>query len=644
MTAPGSSTCYMEQRSSDHIIADVNEDNIAKGHCHHFSIREYVRQMQMSNSMFCSLSGEHINSSLVTTKIYRQWNCKGCWDKLEPLYNTTPARTLNEFAQVPEHTVRKELSQEKSSANCHSPSSYSNESTEVDRAINDFDESTPINQENGSAKYLSPSWGSEESADANPIVNGTGLDDASPSNPDGTKKTPSNVDFMDDTNPPDTCQNIKDKKEINKEKLEFLHGEPMLERCKKGNKVKSLPVKRKDETHASLHNIDKNIFKTYKRRKNTKVHDFINESFFVDSQNRSESNRAGNSKEKHVLSIMQPDGSLLRPGVCLSEGKIPHTTNIMDGDESIGVYQTPCSSENELECSMYLSEVSPGKSEQTHRKTTEDAEDERAIISVKGASTKVQSEKSNPEFSQLEQQQSQHLHNELPQSITEDEKDDCVITSVKEVSTRLQSGKLQNHLSKEESQIPHFMWSQHQQFQHLHNEVPLGNATEDEYDVSTRLQSGESHNQYNGENFTPYSDSTNLNGSFAPIMDISGKYQHPQNFSKPFRPVPRIGVLSLTLQKEVTTYSESCGTQSGYRLGMSEEETPCQMYRGENSSSNSQEFLENCSPQHLGYVTPVSIPEAERGSSHSTKGKSKIVDQPSEEDICALSLSLPRRP
>ena len=98
--------------------------------------REYVRQMQMSKSMSCSLSDEHINSPLVTAKTYRQWNCKGCWDKLEPLYNTTPTRPLNEFARVPEHAVCKELSREKGSAKCHSPSSYNKESTEVDQAVN----------------------------------------------------------------------------------------------------------------------------------------------------------------------------------------------------------------------------------------------------------------------------------------------------------------------------------------------------------------------------------------------------------------------------------------------------------------------------------------------------------------------------
>lgn len=39
MITPGSSTSQMEQRSSDHIVPDVNDDNIDNGQCHHFSIR-----------------------------------------------------------------------------------------------------------------------------------------------------------------------------------------------------------------------------------------------------------------------------------------------------------------------------------------------------------------------------------------------------------------------------------------------------------------------------------------------------------------------------------------------------------------------------------------------------------------------------
>jgi hypothetical protein len=138
------------------------------------------------------------------------------------------------------------------------------------------------------------------------------------------------------------------------EKLEFLPGEPMVGRSEKGNSVKSLPVKRKDETHANFHDINQNVIKTYKRRKNTNISS-------VDCQDRSESSRAANSKEKHVTSITQADAGLLYPAVCLSEGKILYTTSIMDGGERFknnGVQQIPCSSEKELEClKMHLSKV-----------------------------------------------------------------------------------------------------------------------------------------------------------------------------------------------------------------------------------------------------------------------------------------------
>lgn len=39
MSAPGSSTSPMEQMPCDHIVSDVNDENIDEGQCHHFSIR-----------------------------------------------------------------------------------------------------------------------------------------------------------------------------------------------------------------------------------------------------------------------------------------------------------------------------------------------------------------------------------------------------------------------------------------------------------------------------------------------------------------------------------------------------------------------------------------------------------------------------
>jgi hypothetical protein len=180
-----------------------------------------------------------------------------------------------------------------------------------------------LSQEKGSAKFHLPCSYNEESTELDRAINGT-------------------------------CGSLG-------EKLEFLPGERMVGRSEEGNSVKSLPVKRKDETHANFHDVNQNVIKTYKRRKNPKVHDLINDISFVDCQDRSESSRAGNSKEKHVTSIMQADAGLLYPAVCLSEGKILYTTSIMDGGERFknnGVQQIPCSSEKELEClKMHLSKV-----------------------------------------------------------------------------------------------------------------------------------------------------------------------------------------------------------------------------------------------------------------------------------------------
>jgi hypothetical protein len=118
----------------------------------------------------------------------------------------------------------------------------------------------------------------------------------------------------------------------------------MLGRSEKGNIVKSLPVKRKEENHANLHDIDKDIIQTYKRRKNTKVHDFTNDRTINIDLKALELV----IEEKHVMSIMQPDAGMRHQRVCLSEGNILYTTNNMDSDEIIqknnGVYQNPRSS------------------------------------------------------------------------------------------------------------------------------------------------------------------------------------------------------------------------------------------------------------------------------------------------------------
>ncbi|XP_020097849.1 uncharacterized protein LOC109716712 [Ananas comosus] len=43
--------------------------------------------------------------------------------------------------------------------------------------------------------------------------------------------------------------------------------------------------------------------------------------------------------------------------------------------------------------------------------------------------------------------------------------------------------------------------------------------------------------------------------------------QNQQNFHKPFRPLPRVGVLGSLLQKEISNCSDNCGTQTACRIG-----------------------------------------------------------------------------
>jgi hypothetical protein len=62
------------------------------------------------------------------------------------------------------------------------------------------------------------------------------------------------------------------------------------------------------------------------------------------------------------------------------------------------------------------------------------------------------------------------------------------------------------------------------------------------------------------------------------LRSFTRPYYHPpllpnhcqilnQNACKLFRPQPRLGVFGLQLQKEITSPSSNCGTQSGYRIG-----------------------------------------------------------------------------
>lgn len=89
------------------------------------------------------------------------------------------------------------------------------------------------------------------------------------------------------------------------------------------------------------------------------------------------------------------------------------------------------------------------------------------------------------------------------------------------------------------------------------------------------------HNQYvrsastsygshlNGIGSASASYGSNLNGKVPLTLEDLTRPQLQQNLHKPLRPHPRVGVLSSLLQKEIANLPESCGAQSGYRIGVS---------------------------------------------------------------------------
>lgn len=89
------------------------------------------------------------------------------------------------------------------------------------------------------------------------------------------------------------------------------------------------------------------------------------------------------------------------------------------------------------------------------------------------------------------------------------------------------------------------------------------------------------HNQYvrpactsygshlNGIGSASASHGSNLNGKVPLTLEDLSRPRLHQNLHKPLRPHARVGVLSSLLQKEIANLPESCGTQSGYRIGVS---------------------------------------------------------------------------
>ncbi|KAF7057351.1 hypothetical protein CFC21_064650 [Triticum aestivum] len=103
------------------------------------------------------------------------------------------------------------------------------------------------------------------------------------------------------------------------------------------------------------------------------------------------------------------------------------------------------------------------------------------------------------------------------------------------------------------------------------------------------------HNQYIGSASTPYGSNlngmgsastqygsnlngmgsastsygSNLNGRIPLTLEDLSRHPLQPNLHRPLRPLPRVGVFSSLLQKEIADWSESCGTQSGYKIGVS---------------------------------------------------------------------------
>ncbi|CAM0880526.1 unnamed protein product [Alopecurus aequalis] len=73
----------------------------------------------------------------------------------------------------------------------------------------------------------------------------------------------------------------------------------------------------------------------------------------------------------------------------------------------------------------------------------------------------------------------------------------------------------------------------------------------------------------NGTGSASASYGSNLNGKVPLTLEDLSRPRLQQNLYKPLRPHPRVGVLSSLLQKEIANLPESCGTQSGYRIGVS---------------------------------------------------------------------------
>uniref|UniRef100_A0A0E0JFY2 Embryonic flower 1-like protein n=1 Tax=Oryza punctata TaxID=4537 RepID=A0A0E0JFY2_ORYPU len=147
-------------------------------------------------------------------------------------------------------------------------------------------------------------------------------------------------------------------------------------------------------------------------------------------------------------------------------------------------------------------------------------------------------------------------------------------------------------------------------------------------------------NQYKGSTSTSYG--SNINGKIPlTFEDLSRHQMH--DLHRPLRPHPRVGVLGSLLQKEIANWSENCGTQSGYKLGVSTGITSHQMNRKEHFEAlNSGMFSAKWNALQLGSVSSSADFLSARNSIAQswTRGKGKMVhplDRFVRQDICVTN-------
>ncbi|PUZ58816.1 hypothetical protein GQ55_5G537800 [Panicum hallii var. hallii] len=116
------------------------------------------------------------------------------------------------------------------------------------------------------------------------------------------------------------------------------------------------------------------------------------------------------------------------------------------------------------------------------------------------------------------------------------------------------------------------------------------------------------HNHYNVSPSTSYG--SHLTEKVPLRLQDLARHQVEKNFHRPLRPHPRVGVLGSLLQKDIANWSENCGTQSGYRLGVSKGTSSFDINRkGNYETLSSGMFSAGWNALQLGSVTSVANPE-----------------------------------